>query len=62
MFDLIYSMTYGGPGQTTQVLATWMYFNTFNYFNAGYGMALAWIIAAIALVVTVPYIRIMSRR
>ena len=62
VFDLIYTMTYGGPGQTTQVLATWMYFNTFQYYNAGYGSALAWIIAAIALVVTIPYIRIMSRR
>ena len=25
VFDLIYVMTYGGPGQTTQVLGTWMY-------------------------------------
>ena len=62
VFDLIYTMTYGGPGQTTQVLATWMYFNTFQYNNAGYGAALAWVIAAIALVVTIPYIRLMSRR
>ena len=62
VFDLIYTMTYGGPGQTTQVLATWMYFNTFQYNNAGYGAALAWVIAAIAMLVTVPYIRIMSRR
>jgi raffinose/stachyose/melibiose transport system permease protein len=62
VFDLIYTMTYGGPGQQTQVLATWMYFNTFQYGKAGYGSALAWVIAAIALVVTIPYIRIMSRR
>ena len=62
VFDLIYTMTYGGPGQTTQVLATWMYFNTFQYNHAGYGAALAWVIAAIALVVTIPYIRLMSRR
>ena len=25
-FDLIYTMTYGGPGRATQVLGTWMYF------------------------------------
>ena len=62
VFDLIYTMTYGGPGQVTQVLATWMYFNTFQYNNAGYGAALAWVIAAIAMIVTVPYIRLMSRR
>jgi len=62
VFDLIYAMTYGGPGQATQVLASWMYFNTFQYYHAGYGSALAWVIAAISLIVTIPYIRVMSRR
>jgi raffinose/stachyose/melibiose transport system permease protein len=62
VFDLIYSMTYGGPGQATQVLASWMYFQTFQFFHAGYGSALTWIIALILLVVTIPYIRITSRR
>lgn len=62
VFDLIYSMTYGGPGQTTQVLASWQYFQTFQFFHAGYGSALTWVIALILLVVTIPYIRIMSRR
>lgn len=62
VFDLIYAMTYGGPGQATQVLASWMYFNTFQFYHAGYGSALAWVIALISLAVTVPYIRVLSRR
>jgi raffinose/stachyose/melibiose transport system permease protein len=62
VFDMIYSMTYGGPGQTTQVLASWMYFQTFQFYHAGYGSALTWMIALILIVVTIPYIRIMSRR
>jgi raffinose/stachyose/melibiose transport system permease protein len=49
VFDLIYTMTYGGPGRATQVLGTWMYFQSFQYYHAGYGAALAWIIAAIVL-------------
>ncbi len=61
VFDLIYTMTYGGPGRVTQVLGTWMYFQTFQYYNAGYGAAIAWIIAAIILVLAIPYIRHMSR-
>lgn len=60
-FDLIYTMTYGGPGRSTQVLGTWMYFNAFQYYHAGYGAALAWVIALITLVFAVPYIRSMSR-
>lgn len=61
VFDLIYVMTYGGPGQTTQVLGTWMYFQSFQYYHAGYGAAIAWVIAAIVLTIAVPYIRRMSR-
>lgn len=62
VFDLVYIMTWGGPGYTTQVLGTWMYFNTFLYHHAGYGLAIAWIMTFIALLITFPYIRIMSRR
>ena len=61
VFDIIYTMTYGGPGRVTQVLGTWMYFQTFQYYNAGYGAALAWVIALIILVIAIPYIRRMSR-
>jgi raffinose/stachyose/melibiose transport system permease protein len=60
-FELIYAMTYGGPGRSTQVLATWMYFNVFQYNKAGFGSAIAWVIAGISLLVTIPYIRLMSR-
>jgi raffinose/stachyose/melibiose transport system permease protein len=61
-FDIIYTLTGGGPGRSTQVLATWMYFNAFQYHHKGLGAALAWVISAIAMGVTFPYIRIMSRR
>ncbi len=60
-FDLIYTMTYGGPGRITQVLGTWMYFHAFQYYHAGYGAALAWVIALITLVMAIPYIQRMSR-
>ncbi len=60
-FDLIYTMTYGGPGRATQVLGTWMYFHSFQYYNAGYGSAIAWVIAVITLVMAIPYIQHMSR-
>ncbi len=62
VFDLVYVMTWGGPGRTTQVLATWMYFNTFLYHNAGYGSTIAWIMTFAIMIIAFPYIRIMSRR
>jgi raffinose/stachyose/melibiose transport system permease protein len=57
VFDLIYTMTYGGPGRVTQVLGTWMYFQSFQYYHAGYGAAIAWVIAGIILILAIPYIR-----
>lgn len=61
VFDLIYTMTYGGPGRSTQVLGTWMYFQSFQYYNAGYGAAVAWVIAVIVLFLAVPYVRRMAQ-
>ena len=57
VFDLIYAMTYGGPGTATQVMGTWMYFNVFQYNQAGYGTAIAVVITLVAIVVSVPYVR-----
>lgn len=61
VFDLIYTMTYGGPGRSTQVLGTWMYFNVFQYYNAGYGTAIAVVISLVAIAVGIPYIRSQTR-
>ena len=40
-FDLIYVMTGGGPGTSTELMATYMYKNSFITFNMGYGSAIA---------------------
>lgn len=40
-FDLIYVMTGGGPGHSTELMATYMYKQSFGQFNMGYGSAVA---------------------
>lgn len=62
VFDLIFAMTNGGPGTSTQVLGTWMFFNVFQYFEAGYGTAIAVFITLIALIVGIPYVISQVRR
>ncbi|WP_193105504.1 carbohydrate ABC transporter permease [Brachybacterium sp. FME24] len=57
VFDLVYAMTYGGPGYSTQVMGTWMYANVFQYFNAGYGTAIAVVITVVAVAAGIPYVR-----
>ena len=55
-FDLIYGMTFGGPAQSTQVLASWSYFQIFNYRYYGKGLAVAMVLLVITLLVIVPYL------
>lgn len=40
-FDLVYVMTGGGPGTSTEIMATYMYKTAFTTYNMGYGSAIA---------------------
>ncbi len=51
-FDLVYNMTQGGPNNRTQVLATWLYYNGFQYFKYGYSSAIAVLLLILCLLVT----------
>jgi multiple sugar transport system permease protein len=52
VFDLIYVMTGGGPGRSTNVLVNFVYNSAFVKFEFGYASAAAIILFAIVLVVT----------
>lgn len=52
VFDLIYLMTQGGPLDSTNVLVYAIYKNAFEYFNIGKASAIAYVLFAIILVLT----------
>jgi len=52
VFDLIYLMTQGGPFNSTNVLVYSIYQNAFEYFNVGEASAIAYVLFAIILVLT----------
>ena len=52
IFDLIYLMTQGGPLDSTNVLVYAIYKNAFEYFNVGKASAMAYILFAIILILT----------
>ncbi len=52
VFDLIYVMTQGGPLDSTNVLVYSIYKNAFEYFNVGKASALAYVLFAIVLILT----------
>ncbi|CAM4124079.1 sugar ABC transporter permease [Paenibacillus alkaliterrae] len=49
-FDLIYIMTGGGPAHSTELLASYMYNNTFSIYRFGYGSAVSTTIIILSLV------------
>ena len=58
-FELVYVMTGGGPGTSTEVMATYMYKYSFSKFNIGYGATIAAGMFLVILIVTVVVMRIM---
>ena len=56
VYDIVYVMTDGGPANSTQTLATYMYNQTFTYSNLGVGSAIATVMVLIMMVVIVPYV------
>lgn len=51
-FDLVYNMTQGGPNHRTDVLATHLYTEGFQYFKYGYASAISVILLIMCLIVS----------
>jgi raffinose/stachyose/melibiose transport system permease protein len=62
VFDIIYVMTGGGPGNASQVLATYTVKTAFEQNQAGYGSALAMLITVLSLIATVVFVRLRERQ
>ena len=63
-FDLVYVLTgaTGGPETGTYVLGIMLFQHAFSFLEFGYASALAWVVFAILLVLTVLQLRITRRR
>lgn len=60
-FDLVYIMTNGGPGHSTEVVAYYIYSLAFVTHQVGYGAAAAVILTLIILVITIVFLRLRER-
>ena len=58
VFDIVISLTQGGPANSTQLVATWAYNLSFQQFDYGAGAALNTVLLIIALLVAPVYIRL----
>ena len=57
-FDLIYAMTAGGPLFSTETLVTFMYRQSFQTFDFGYGSAIAWALFLVIMIISALQLRL----
>lgn len=62
MFDQVFMITNGGPGQATQTMAHYIYFQGFKYYDMGYASAVAYFLVMPMLVLAFLYIRMVFKR
>jgi raffinose/stachyose/melibiose transport system permease protein len=61
LFDLIFVLTRGNPNHATEMIATWMFANTFRHYKMGYGAAMSVVLFLIILGFSIIYIRWATR-
>lgn len=59
MFDLVFALTRGGPGNATELMGIYVYNQGFQYFELGYGSAAAVVMLFISLCFALLYLRLM---
>jgi len=62
LFDEIYVTTRGGPLGSTTVIVYYLYQQAFQFFNAGYGAAIAYVLFLAILVITILQLKIGAQR
>jgi len=61
-FDLLFSLTTGGPGNSSEILSLTIYHETFEYLRAGYGATLGVILFLIIVAITLVQLSLLRRR
>ncbi len=57
-FDTIFTLTNGGPGNSTKTLAYFVYEQGFHYYDMGYAAASAYVLTAVLMVMAGFYLRL----
>ena len=59
VFDLVYTLTRGGPGNSTQLVGIYIYDQSFKFYELGMGSAASVILLFISLIIGLVYVRLL---
>ena len=58
IFDIVYGLTFGGPGNSTTAVSFYLYRQAFTQFKLGYGAALSWIVFILIYLITFLFLKV----
>lgn len=61
VFDQVYSLTYGGPGTSTQVVSLYIYNQGLKYFNISQAAATSWLVMIVSIVIAILLLKLKDR-
>lgn len=61
VFDIVFTMTYGGPGQTTELLSMLIYKTGMRFFQIGQASAMSWVFLVGIFLLSLYFIRKLQR-
>ncbi len=62
LFDVVYIITAGGPGASTETIAVYVYRMAFQFFKTSQSSALSYILLFVVIVLTNLYLYFVNRR
>jgi multiple sugar transport system permease protein len=62
VFDIIWTLTFGGPGRTTELLSMLIYKTGLQFFQIGQASAMSWLFLLVIFFISIFFIRELQRR
>lgn len=62
IFDVVYLITAGGPGFSTETISMYIFLQGFQFFNIGYTCAISYLLLIIVTIIVTVFIRQIRRR
>lgn len=62
IFDIIWTLTFGGPGRTTELLSMLIYKSGLQFFQIGQASAMSWLFLVVIFCISIFFIRELQKR